>query len=169
MERLQETEKEIDRKYLNWHSHHPVSARMAVVRTLHHGAQVVCSTEELLKEEHEHLKTVLKLNDYPDWPIHKGSKIKPAKNNDQAANNKEKKEFKGFIVIPYIKGLSKPYKQVMEKIGIQVFFKGGTTLKNMLCAPKDKDPKSKTQSIVYDIRWGEDSCAHRYIGETGRT
>ena len=72
-------------------------------------------------------------------------------------------------MIPYVKGLSEPYKRVMEKIGIQVFFKGGTTLKNMLCAPKDKDPKAKTQNIVYDIRCGEDSCAHRYIGETGRT
>ncbi len=149
---------------------HPVSARMAVVRTLHHRAQVVCSTPEILKEEQEHLKMVLKLNDYPDWAIHKGSQIFQTKNNDQAANNnKEKKEFKGFIVIPYVKGLSEPYKRVMEKIGIQVSFKGGTTLKNMLCAPKDKDPKVKTQNIVYDIRCGEDSCTHRYIGETGRT
>ncbi len=133
--------------YLNWHSHHPVSARMAVVRTLFHRAQTVCSNKELLEEEHQHLKTVLKLNDYPDWAIHKGSKIKQ-QNNDGQATVKEKKDFKGFIVIPYVKGLSEPYKRVMEKIGIQVFFKGGTTLKNMLVAPKDKDPKGKTQNIV---------------------
>ncbi len=143
-------------------------ARMAVVRTLFHRAQTVCSNKELLEEEHQHLKTVLKLNDYPDWAIHKGSQIKQ-QNNDGQATLKEKKDFKGFIVIPYVKGLSEPYKRVMEKIGIQVFFKGGTTLKNMLVAPKDKDPKGKTQNIVYDIRCGEESCNLHYIGETGRT
>ena len=56
----------------------------------------------------------------------------------------------------------------MEKIGIQVFFKGGTTLESMLVTPKDKDSKAKTQNIVYNIICGEESCTHQYIGETGR-
>ncbi len=154
--------------YLNWHSHHPVSARMAVVRTLFHRAQTVCSTKEILEEEHQHLKTVLRINDYPEWAINKGSQLKE-KNKEGQNTNKEKKDFKGFIVIPYVKGLSEPFKRVMEKIGIQVFFKGGTTLKSMLVAPKDKDSKAKTQNIVYNIICGEESCTHQYIGETGRT
>ncbi len=53
--------------------------------------------------------------------------------------------------------------------GIQVFFKGGTTLKSILVSPKDKDPKAKTQNIVYDIKCAEQNCTHHYIEETGRT
>ncbi len=47
--------------YLNWNSHHPVSARMGVIRTLYHRAQVVCSNEAILREEHKHLHDVLRI------------------------------------------------------------------------------------------------------------
>ena len=52
---------------------------------------------------------------------------------------------------------------------MQVFFKGGTTLKNILVSPKYKDPKEKAQNIICDIQCGEDSCTYHYIGESGRT
>ena len=60
-------------------------------------------------------------------------------------NNTDKKDYKGFVVVPYVKGLSEPYKRSLEKVGIQVFFKAGCTLRNLLVSPKDKDPKSKKQ------------------------
>ena len=40
--------------YLNWSSHHPLSAKLSVVRTLYHWAEIVCSTPDLLNEEREH-------------------------------------------------------------------------------------------------------------------
>ncbi len=123
--------------------------RWLYVRTLHHNAQTVCSNDDLLQEEYNHLKTVLKLNDYPEWAIHKGSQIKKYPNDGQGREKtKEKKEFKvninsklisttqmnvilqefkGFVVIPYVKRLSEPYKREMEKVAIQVFFKGATS------------------------------------------
>ncbi len=45
----------------------------------------------------------------------------------------------------------------MEKVGIQVFFKGGNILKSMIVAQKDKDPKAK--DVIYDIRCGR-TVAH---------
>ena len=43
------------------------------------------------------------------------------------------------MVVPYYQGLSKSIKRLSEKCGVQVHFKGGITIKNLLMAPKDKD------------------------------
>ena len=154
--------------YLNWNSHHPVCARMGVIRTLYHRAQLVCSTEDILHEEQKHLRDVLRINDYPEWAIHRGQK-QIAKDKASNPSSKDKKDYKGFVVVPYVKGLSEPYKRSLEKVGVQVFFKAGCTLRNMLVSPKDKDSKSKTQGIIYNIKCGENTCPMHYIGETGRT
>ncbi len=154
--------------YLNWNSHHPVCARMGVVRTLYHRAELVCSTQDILHDEQKHLHDVLRINDYPEWAIHRGQR---QLNNDKLTNNNntDKKDYKGYVVVPYVKGLSEPYKRSLEKVGIQVFFKAGCTLRNLLVSPKDKDPKSKKQGIIYNIQCGESTCPMHYIGETGRT
>ena len=39
----------------------------------------------------------------------------------------------------YTKGLSGSFKNICSKQGIQVHFKGGNTIKNLLVIPKDKD------------------------------
>ena len=47
------------------------------------------------------------------------------------------------ISVPYIEGLSERFQNAYEKQGIQVYFKGGKPIKNLLETPKDKDPISK--------------------------
>ena len=44
------------------------------------------------------------------------------------------------IVVPYHQGLSECFKGTCKKYGIQVHLKGGPTIRNLLSAPKDKDP-----------------------------
>ena len=44
------------------------------------------------------------------------------------------------MVVPYHKGVSESLKKTCNKHGIQVYFKGGKTIKSLLMAPKDKDP-----------------------------
>ena len=44
------------------------------------------------------------------------------------------------IVIPYIQGLCKSIEKICVKYGIQTNIKGGSTIKNLLVSPKDKDP-----------------------------
>ena len=41
---------------------------------------------------------------------------------------------------PYFKGVSESLKKICGKHGVQVYFKGGNTIKSLLMAPKDKDP-----------------------------
>ncbi len=153
--------------YLNWHSHHPLSAKLSVIRTLFHRAEIVCSTQALLDQEKDHLRTVLRINDYPDWAIHKGSRTIPNVQDNEHTQNDTKSKPKGYIVVPYVSGLSEPFKRIMCGTGIQVYFKGASTLKSLLCSPKDKDPKDKTQNAIYCINCGD--CGAKYIGETGRT
>ena len=50
-------------QYLQWDSHHHLSAKFSVIHTLSHRAQIVCSKPGLLQQEKDHLRTVLtKLN-----------------------------------------------------------------------------------------------------------
>ena len=52
--------------------------------------------------------------------------------------------------------------------GIQVFFKGTTTLRAQLVTPKDKDPKLQKNGIIYYYKCPHINCTEAYKGETGR-
>ena len=43
------------------------------------------------------------------------------------------------MVVPYQQGLSERIKSTCKKYRVQVHFKGGQTIKDLLMAPKDKD------------------------------
>ena len=43
------------------------------------------------------------------------------------------------IVIPYYQGISESIKKACCEYGVQVYFKAGNTIKNLLMAPKDQD------------------------------
>ena len=68
--------------------------------------------------------------------------------DEQTSPEKEKKNKfhsaeqhpKPYITVLYYKGLSKSVKKKCSNCGVQVYFKGGTTIKNLLVALKDKDP-----------------------------
>ena len=56
-------------QYLQWDSHHNLSAKYSVIGTLTHRAKTVCTTLELLNEELQHLKEALVRCKYPKWAI----------------------------------------------------------------------------------------------------
>ena len=56
-------------QYLQWDSHHNLSAKFSVINTLSHRAQTVCSNPELLKQEKEHLRKALTQCKYPKWAL----------------------------------------------------------------------------------------------------
>ena len=76
---------------------------------------------------------------------------------------------KPYITIPYYKGLSESVKKKCINYGVQVYFKGGTTIKNLLMPPKDKDPMMKKSGIIYSYKIGRVECDEEYIGESSRT
>ena len=50
-----------------------------------------------------------------------------------------------------------------------MFFKGGSTIKDLLVHPKDKDNILHKSAVIYRYRCGRVDCNEECIGESGRT
>ena len=61
-------------QYLQWDSHHHLSAKFSVIHTLSHRATTVCSKAELLQQEKDHLRKALTKCKYPKWALDKVEK-----------------------------------------------------------------------------------------------
>ena len=72
-------------------------------------------------------------------------------------------------MVPYTNGLCESYKSICSKYGVQAYFRGGNTLKNLLMFPKDKDEMRKQSNIIYWYRCGRTECNEEYIGQSSRT
>ena len=73
------------------------------------------------------------------------------------------------ITLPYYRGLSESIKQRCKNYGVQVYFRGCKTIKNLLMAPKDLDPMMKKSGVIYSYKCGRVECDEEYIGESSRT
>ena len=114
--------------YLQWDSHHHLSAKYSVINTLRHRAKTVCSNHHLLKEE-DHLHRALSNCRYPAWALNR-ARINTMNNNK---NKKRKSQSntsnrKPYIVVPYMKGLSESCKNICRRHGIEMHFKGANTI-----------------------------------------
>ena len=65
--------------------------------------------------------------------------------------------------------MGETFKRTCNKPGIQVHFKGTNTVKQLLMAPKDKDPKLTKSGVIYRCKCPNIICTEQYIGESGRT
>ena len=167
-------------QYLQWDTHHNLSAKFSVINTLSHRAQTVCSNPELLKKEKEHLRKALTKCKYPKWALDKVEKRlnKPSSEANDGVSNQgtnstpaatREVKSKGHIVIPYTQGLCESIKKICGRYGIQTHFKGGCTIKNLLVSPKDNNPMVSQSDVIYWYQCGDLTCDDEYIGETSRT
>ena len=150
-------------------SHHPISSKYSVVGTLYHRAKTICSNNQRLQQE-DHLTKALGNCNYPRWAV---NRVKIKMNNpSQKKKNRTTQQNntpKPYITVPYYKGLSENVKKKCSNYGVQVYFKGGTTIKNLLMAPKDKDPMMKKSRVIYSYKCGRVEFNEEYIGESSRT
>ena len=74
---------------------------------------------------------------------------KPSSEASDGANNQgttgaqpatKEVKTKDHIVIPYTQGLCESIQKICGRYGIQTYFKGSNTIRNLLVSPKDKDP-----------------------------
>ena len=138
--------------YLQWDSHHTIYSKYSMVGTLHHRARTVCSNPQLLQQKGDHLSRVLTRCKYPAWAINRFKiKMKTPAQKESNRNNENKQNNcqKPYIMVPYYQGLSESMKRTCNKYGVQVHFKGGVTIKNLLVAPKDQDPMMKRSGVIY--------------------
>ena len=163
-------------QYLQWDSHHHLSAKFSVIHALSHRASTVCSKPELLQQEKDHPRKALTKCKYPKWALDKVEKrlnrsTRQATDGGtigaQPTTNEVKN--KGHIVIPYTQGLCESIKKFCGRYGIQTHFKGGRTIKSLLVSPKDKDPMVNQSGAIYWYQCGDLCYDEEYIGETSRT
>ena len=157
--------------YLQWGSNHTVSSKYSVVGALHHRAKTICSNQELLQQEEDHLKQGLTRCNYPAWAINKiKMKTKATTNKtSRVQKNSGNNNQKPHMVIPYYKGISESLKNTCRKHGVQVHFKGANTIKNFLMAPKDQDTIQKKSGVIYRYNCDRVECDEEYIGESSIT
>ena len=72
------------------------------------------------------------------------------------------------MVIPYYRSLRESLKKICSRHGVQVYCKGGNTIKNLLMAPKPKDPIMKKSGVIFRYRCNRVDCDEEYIGESSR-
>ena len=103
-------------QYLQWDSHHHLSAKYSVISTPIYRAKTVCSNPELLQKEMEHLRKALTNCKYPKWVLDKVEKrltrlyreVNDGVNSQVTAGAQpviNVVKTKGHIVIPYTQDL----------------------------------------------------------------
>ena len=143
--------------------------------TMGANAKEVCSTKQQLEEEQQHIQQALSLCQYPRWALNRVEKktmvLTQSRNKGKKLkdNNTKSNTRRTYITVPYSKGLSESFKNTCKKYGIQVYFRGGKTIKNLLVAPKDRDHITQKSGIIYRYKCDGVECDEEYIGESART
>ena len=145
---------------LHFDSHHPLHQKLGVVKTLNRRAINVCSDDTSLKQEKEVLTNAFHGCGYPDWAI------RSAKAPSIQWVNEKEEDPKGFVSIPYIKGVSEPISRILSGIGVKVAMKPTNTVKQSLVRPKDRENDENRSGVVYQISCQD--CDAQYVGQTGR-
>ena len=89
------------------------------------------------------------------------------KRRENTSNSRGKN--KPYMVLPYVRGLSKSMKNICSKHGVQVHYRGGNTIKGLLMTPKDKDHITMKSGIIYRFKCKWVDCDDEYIGKSSRT
>ena len=137
------------------------------------------SKPELLQQEKDNLRKALTKCKYPKWALDMVEKRLNRSTSEvidrvniqwttaaQAVTNEVKT--KAHIVIPYTQSLCESIKKICGRYGIQTNFKGGSTIKNLLVSPKDKDLRVNQSDAIYWYQCGDLGCDDEYIGESSR-
>ena len=159
--------------YLHWDSYHHLSGKYSVINTLRHRAITICSIKQLLTEEKDNLYNALRTCKYPFWAWNRVNISKNQKRNNQGnsknSNSNSNNTKKPYIVVPYMKGLGETCKNIHRRHGVEVSFRGGSTIRDLLVHPKDRDTMQKKSGVIYRYKCGRVDCDEEYIGELGRT
>ena len=149
-------------QYLQYNSNQPLQHKLGVVRTLSHRCKTICSNEEEIKKETDHIKKVLSISGYTKSAWVTANKPK----SPTVPQDPNKTRPKGSITLPYVGNTSDAIARTMRKAGITVHLKPFNTLRSHLVHPKDKVPLEDRAGLVYHIKCGD--CSASYVGETER-
>ena len=121
-------------KFLSYDSHHPVSHKRSVAKTLLQRAESLTSNSDSQANEREYVLNVLSENDYPKRFLNDSLKPPVCKNQN---NSEGDTSAKGYAIVPYIRGVTEPIKRMLSNCNIKVALKRYLTLGHIFAKPKD--------------------------------
>ena len=127
---------------------------LLTVVSLTHRAMTVCFSPQLLMKEEDYLKGTLQKCRYLIWALNRAN-IKDNKSNrpnegpNNIWNNPASNNKKPHTVVPYTIGLSESCKNICCKYDIQMHFRGGTAIKDLLVNPRDRDSILQKRRVKY--------------------
>ena len=173
--------------YIHWKAHAPSSWKIATLKNLIQRATRICSTEQALKNELEHLKNVFcTKNDYPEALVeeiikneqHRQNQLDITVDQDSTKKENEQEEIQLMLSLPYAgktgeKIVDKIQKYVKEKASNEnKKVKVNAVFKSMKLSSrfslKDRTKPEHQHNVVYYVKCPNKKCNCEYCGETKR-
>ena len=157
-------------RYLNFASHHPISAKCSTADSLFNRAESIVTEEEQKEEEFRKATQELLANDYP--PRFIARRLELAKSGTWKAqtpsltSDRDRKKLT-TVVMPFVDGVSQPIQRVLKPLDVRVVGKPAPWKWSLQHAIKDRSNRNDQAGVVYRLRCND--CEKVYIGETGRT
>ena len=150
-------------KYLSYNSHHPVTHKKSVVKTLLQRAEHLPSNSDSQAYEREYVLNILRENNYPKDFLKNCLNPSACRNQN---NSEGDTSIKGYAVVPYIQGVTEPIKRILSNCNIKVALKPYLTLGHIFAKPKDPIPTNQKTHAVYSIPCND--CEKEYLGQSKR-
>ena len=153
-------------QYLAFTSHHHLSHKLSVARTLVVRADAIVTETSDKEEEMEIISEALSRCGYPEWTVDTTRrKIQEGKVKDKGTA-KTKEKYKGQVTIPYAGGLAEHMRRLLKTYKISTSFKPMNKISHLIVQPEDKIEKDDKCGVFYEVQCKK--CAKTYIGETSR-
>ena len=150
-------------KYLSYNSHHPVSHKKSVAKTLLQRAEHLPSNSDSQANEREYVLNILRENNYPKDFLKNCLNPSACRNQN---NSEGDTSIKGYAVVPYIQGVTEPIKRILSNCNTKVALKPYLTLGHIFAKPKDPIPTNQKTHAVYSIPCND--CEKEYLGQSKR-
>ena len=98
-------------KYLSYNSHHPVSHKKSVAKTLLQRAEHLPSNSDSQANEREYVLNILRENNYPKDFLKNCLNPSACRNQN---NSEGDTSIKGYAVVSYIQGVTEPIKRILS-------------------------------------------------------
>ena len=156
----------------------PFSWNKGLITCLLHRADLICSDEKLLREEHTKLKSIFFNNGYSNKMFekikqqHQDKKCEKTSREQNGAKKNVSEKNQIWLKVPYVGKISSAYgkriKTLLEKSGkeIKITYKTRKVIESFVL--KDRAPKPMESKVVYEFTCRGDPHT-KYIGYTNRT
>ncbi len=136
-------------RYISYQSNHAPHVKKGIVKCLVRRAYNL-SSESSLKNEIDHVRSVLSMNGYPRSIVDK-VKHELKRKKKQVDTTTLNEDPVATAIIPYVSTMSERIRKILWDYGIRTSFKTKTTLSNLLTKVKDPTSNENKVGAVYKI------------------